>query len=306
MTTQARRGSDIPKAHAPRSVEERLYRSWEEAGYFAPRIDPQRRPFTIIMPPPNLTGELHLGHALEDTITDILIRWHRMRGDPTLWLPGIDHAAIAVHVVVEKELAREGLSRQELGRERFLGRVWESATRSRARIFDQHKRLGASADWTRERFTMDPDSQRAVRVTFRRLYDEGLIYRGERIINWCPRCQTVLSDLEVEHQEQQGHLWYVRYPLLGADGSTDEGHYITIATTRPETIVADTGVAVHPDDDRYRALVGRRALLPIIDRPLPIVADEAIDPEFGTGALKVTPGHDPVEFDIGHRHGLPP
>src|SRR3990172_7555305 len=220
MTTQARRGSDIPKAYDPRSVEERLYRSWEEAGYFAPRIDPQRRPFTIIMPPPNLTGELHVGHALEDTITDILIRWHRMRGDPTLWLPGIDHAAIAVHVVVEKELAKEGLTRQELGRERFLERVWDFVNRNRRRIFDQHKRLGASADWTRERFTMDEGSQRAVRTTFRRLYDEGLIYRGERIINWCPRCQTVLSDLEVEHHERQGQLRYVRYPLIDEEQAT--------------------------------------------------------------------------------------
>jgi len=321
MTSQGHRRNDIPKAYDPRAVEERLYRFWEERGYFTPRIDPQRRPFTIIMPPPNLTGELHLGHALEDTITDILIRWHRMQSDPTLWLPGIDHAAIAVHVVVEKELAKEGFTRQELGRERFLERVWDFVNRSRRRIFDQHKRLGASADWTRERFTMDEGSQRAVRTTFRRLYDEGLIYRGERIINWCPRCQTVLSDLEVEHQERQGHLWYVRYPLI--EEGTGTGHqepgpatpvpssqfpvprYITIATTRPETIVADTGVAVHPKDRRYRSLVGRKALLPIINRPLPIVADDAIDPEFGTGALKVTPGHDPVDFDIGQRHSLP-
>ena len=321
MTSQGRHRSDIPKAYDPRVVEEPLYRFWEERGYFTPRIDPQRRPFTIIMPPPNLTGELHLGHALEDTITDILIRWHRMQGDPTLWLPGIDHAAIAVHVVVEKELAKEGLTRQELGRERFLERVWDFVNRNRRRIFDQHKRLGASADWTRERFTMDEGSQRAVRTTFRRLYDEGLIYRGERIINWCPRCQTVLSDLEVEHQERQGHLWYVRYPLIeegagtrnqepgpATPGSGSEPlapEYVTIATTRPETIVADTGVAVHPKDGRYRSLVGRKALLPIINREIVIVADEAIDPKFGTGALKVTPGHDPVDFDIGQRHGLP-
>jgi valyl-tRNA synthetase len=321
MTTQASRSSDIPKAYDPRSVEERLYRFWEERGYFTPHVDQQRKPFTIIMPPPNLTGELHVGHALEDTITDILVRWHRMQGDPTLWLPGIDHAAIAVHVVVERELAREGLDRHQLGREKFLERVWEFVNRNRRRIFDQHKRLGASADWTRERFTMDEGSQRAVRTTFRRLYDEGLIYRGERIINWCPRCQTVLSDLEVEHQERQGHLWYVRYPLIEEEQGTrnrELGHsasvrgsgspvpqYITIATTRPETIVADTGVAVHPGDERYEQLVGRKARLPIIGRELVIVADEAIDPEFGTGALKVTPGHDPVDFDIGQRHGLP-
>jgi valyl-tRNA synthetase len=320
MTTEARRHSDMAKAYDPRAVEGRLYRFWEERGYFTPGIEPKRQPFTIIMPPPNLTGELHLGHALEDAITDILIRWHRMQGDPTLGLPGIDHAAIAVHVVVEKELAKEGLTRHEMGRDRFLERVWDFVNRNRRRIFDQHKRLGASADWTRERFTMDEGSQRAVRNTFRRLYDDGLIYRGERIINWCPRCQTVLSDLEVEHQERQGHLWYVRYPLIEEEpGTSNQGpgpatpgtgsgplapEYITIATTRPETIVADTGVAVHPGDERYEALVGRRALLPIINRPLPIVADDAIDPAFGTGALKVTPGHDPVDFDIGQRHGL--
>jgi valyl-tRNA synthetase len=314
MTNQAYHRSDIPKAYDPRAVEERLYRFWEERGHFTPRLDPQRQPFTIIMPPPNLTGELHLGHALEDTITDILIRWHRMQGDPTLWLPGIDHAAIAVHVVVEKELAKEGLTRRELGRERFLERVWDVVNRNRRRIFDQHKRLGASADWDRERFTMDEGSQRAVRTTFRKLYDEGLIYRGERIINWCPRCQTVLSDLEVEHHEQQGHLWYVRYPLIEEEpgtGNREPGRgnlapgYITIATTRPETIVADTGVAVHPKDGRYQSLLGRKVLLPILNREIVIVADDAIDPEFGTGALKVTPGHDPVDFDIGQRHGLP-
>jgi valyl-tRNA synthetase len=264
MTTQARRGSDIPKAYDSRSVEERLYRSWEESGYFAPRIDPQRRPFTIIMPPPNLTGELHVGHALEDTITDILIRWHRMQGDPTLWLPGIDHAAIAVHVVVERELAREGLDRHQLGREKFLERVWEFVNRNRRRIFDQHKRMGASADWTRERFTMDEGSQRAVRTTFRRLYDDGLIYRGANH-QLVPRCQTVLSDLEVEHHERQGQLWYVRTPHREGTGEQGTGtgprrpfpssespvpvhHH---RHDRPETIVADTGVAVHPGDERY-------------------------------------------------------
>jgi valyl-tRNA synthetase len=312
MTTQARRSSDIPKAYDPASVEGRIYRMWEDSGYFTPQIDPQRKPFTIIMPPPNLTGELHLGHALEDAITDILIRWHRMRGEPTLWLPGVDHAAIAVHVMVEQQLAQEGMTRHDVGRERFLERVWDFVRASRSRIFDQHKRLGASADWSRECFTMDPGPQRAVRTTFANLYNDGLIYRGERIINWCTRCQTVLSDLEVDHEEVQGHLWYVRYPLIEEERTGKKAsragkspQHITIATTRPETIVADTGVAVSPKDKRYRSLVGRKARLPIIGRELPIVADEAIDPEFGTGALKVTPGHDPVDFEIGERHGLP-
>ena len=298
-------GSAMPKAYDPGAVEARLYRMWEEAGYFAPTGgDRDRDAFVIIMPPPNLTGELHLGHALMDTVEDILIRWHRMLGEPALWLPGIDHAAIAVHTLVERELATEGLTRYDIGRERFLERVWEFVNRSRARIFDQHKRLAASADWSRECFTMDPGPAKAVRTTFYNLYQKGLIYRGERLINWCPRCQTALSDLEVDHREQQGHLWHVRYSLLDDAGQpTDE--QITIATTRPETIVADTGIAVHPDDERYRAIVGRKAQLPIIERELPIVGDEAIEREFGTGALKVTPGHDQLDFEIGERHGLP-
>ena len=296
--------SSLPKAYDPSSVEGRVYRMWEEGGYFAPSGDSQREPFTIIMPPPNLTGELHLGHALTDTAEDILIRWHRMRGDPTLWLPGIDHAAIAVHTLVERQLASEGLTRHDVGRERFLELVWEFVNTSRARIFAQHKRLGASADWSRERFTMDQGPALAVRTVFYNLYQRGLIYRGERMINWCPGCQTALSDLEVDHEEQQGHLWHVRYPLLDDEGKpTDES--ITIATTRPETIVADTGIAVHPEDDRYRAIVGRKAQLPILGRALPIVADDAIEPAFGTGALKVTPGHDALDFEIGQRHNLP-
>ena len=294
----------MPKAYDPGAVETRIYRMWEEGGYFAPKEDTDLDPFVIIMPPPNLTGDLHLGHALTDTVEDILIRWHRMRGQPTLWLPGIDHAAIAVHTLVERDLADEGLTRFDIGRERFLERVWTFVNRSRARIFDQHKRLGASADWSRESFTMDPGPALAVRTTFYNLYQKGLIYRGERIINWCPGCQTAISDLEVEHQEQEGHLWHVRYPLLDDEGRpTDES--ITIATTRPETIVADTGIAVHPEDERYRALVGRKAQLPIIGRELAIVADEAIEREFGSGALKVTPGHDLLDFEIGQRHKLP-
>jgi valyl-tRNA synthetase len=295
----------MPKAYDPGAVEGRLYRMWEEGGYLQPRAgETAAEPFVIIMPPPNLTGELHLGHALTDTVEDILIRWHRMQGRPTLWLPGIDHAALPVHMLVERELADEGKNRFEIGREAFLERVWQFVNRHRARIFDQHKRLGASADWSREMFTMDPGPARAVRTAFYELYRRGLIYRGERIINWCPRCMTALSDLEVEHAEHQGHLWHVRYPLLDERGEPT-GDFITIATTRPETIVADTGIAVHPEDERYRALVGRKARLPIIGRELLIVADEAIDLSFGTGALKVTPGHDQTDFEIGQRHSLP-
>jgi valyl-tRNA synthetase len=303
MTEKPATSGEMPKAYDPAAFEEKLYRFWEENGYFIPKIDPQKTPFTIIMPPPNLTGELHLGHALEDAITDIFIRWHRMRGEPTLWLPGVDHAAIAVQVMVEKQIAQEGLTRHDLGRDRFLERVWEYVRANRSRIFDQHKRLGASADWSRECFTMDPGPQRAVRTTFVNLYNDGLIYRGERIINWCPRCHTALSDLEVEHQEAQGHLWYIRYPLLD-DAGGRSGDYITIATTRPETIVADVAVAVNPADERYKLIVGRNALLPIIERVIPVIADDAVDPAFGTGALKITPGHDIVDFEVGQRHNL--
>ncbi len=305
MTAQASRSSDIPKAYDPRSVESRIYQMWEERGYFKARIDAERQPFTIIMPPPNVSGDLHLGGAMFVTLQDVLTRWHRMRGDPTLWLPGQDHAAIATQNVVERELASEGSDRHQIGREKFLERVWSWVNQYRDRIRSQIRLMGASCDWTRECFTMDPGPRKAVRTTFVSLYNDGLIYRGERIINWCPRCHTAISDLEVEHRETQGRLWYVCYPLLSADGSPEEGRYITIATTRPETIVADVGVAVHPEDERHKPLVGRKALLPIINRELVIVADEAIDPEFGAGALKVTPGHDPVDFDVGQRHGLP-
>jgi len=299
MTTR----EEMPKAYNPASVEAAIYERWEKSGAFTPKIRPDEKPYTIIMPPPNLTGELHLGHAMMDTVEDILIRWRRMQGRPTLWLPGVDHAAIAVHTLIERQLAEEGLSRHQIGREAFLERTWQFVNRNRARIFEQHKRLGISADWTRERFTMDPGPARAVRKIFVDLYERGLIYRGNRLINWCPGCRSALSDLEVDHEDVDSFLWYVRYPLLDDEGrDTDE--YVTIATTRPETIVADTAVAVHPQDSRYRALVGRRVRVPAVDRPVPVIPDEAIDPEFGTGALKVTPGHDPVDFEIGERHGL--
>jgi len=290
--------AEIPKAYDPKKVEAKWYQFWLDRGYFAPKIDPQKRPFVIIMPPPNVTGELHLGHALTATLEDIMIRWHRMRGEPTLWLPGIDHAGIAAQVVVEQALAAEGLTRHELGREQFLERMWQWMSRYGRTIAEQHKKLGASCDWARERFTMDEGPSKAVRTTFVRLYEKGLIYRGERIINWCPRCTTALSDLEVEHEEVPAHLYYVNYRLADGEG------FITVATTRPETILGDTAVAVNPEDERYEGLVGKMAILPAIGREIPIIADEAVDPSFGTGAVKVTPAHDPVDFEIGQRRGL--
>ena len=295
----AQKLSEIPKAYDPRIVETKWYQFWLEKGYFTPRIDSTKKPFVIIMPPPNVTGELHLGHALTATLEDTLIRWHRMKGDPTLWLPGIDHAGIAAQVVVEQALAEEGISRQDIGREVFLGRMWQWMKQYGRAIAEQHKRLGASCDWSRERFTMDEGPSRAVRTTFVRLYEKGLIYRGERIINWCPRCSTAISDLEVEHVEEMGHLYYVNYRLAAGDG------LITVATTRPETILGDTAVAVNPQDKRYKQIIDKRAILPAIGREIPIITDDAVDPGFGTGAVKVTPAHDPVDFEIGQQHDLP-
>jgi valyl-tRNA synthetase len=311
MTQQAdaAKPREMAKSYDPRATEDRVYRFWESRGYFKPRIDESKVPFCIIMPPPNVTGELHIGHALTDTVEDILIRWHRMLGDPTLWVPGIDHAGIATQNVVEKQLAKEGLTRHDLGRDEFEKRVWQWVGRYRPIISNQHRRLGASADWSSEVFTLDETPQRAVRTTFKKLYDDGLIYRGERMINWCPRCRTALSDLEVEHEDQPGNLWHIRYPIV--DGHDAEGRphtgdeYMVVATTRPETFVGDVAVAVNPKDDRYKDKIGRTVLLPVIQREIPIVGDEATEMEFGTGALKVTPGHDPVDFEISQRVGLP-
>ena len=303
MTTQTP-GPVLPPAYEPANVEERIYRMWEEAGYFQPRIDPNREPYCIIMPPPNVTGELHLGHGLEDAITDALVRWHRMQGDPTLWLPGEDHAGIATQNVIEKELAKEGLTRHDLGRERFIERTWEWVRKYRSRIADQHRKLGASADWTRDVFTLDPQIVKAVRTTFVNLYRDGLIYRGLRMINWCPRCETALSDLEVDYLEVASKLYYIRYPIVG-EGGMPLPDYVVVATTRPETMVGDTGVAVNPADERYEEKIGRMLLLPIIGREIPVVADEHVKMEFGTGAVKVTPGHDPNDWEIGQRHDLP-
>ncbi len=298
MTAQAR--TDIPSSYDPRQVEAKWYRFWLEKGYFTPEIDRKLKPFAIIMPPPNVTGELHLGTAFTAVIEDTMVRWHRMKGEPTLWLPGSDHAGIAGQNVVEQLLATEGLSRHDLGREKFLERMWEWMNKYRGIIVEQHRRLGASCDFTRERFTMDPGPSRAVWTTFFNLYNKGLIYRGERIINWCPRCATALSDLEVEHKELSSHLYYVRYRLEdGGDG------FITVATTRPETILGDTAVAVNPRDKRHKSLLGKKAILPAVGRAVPIITDDAVDPSFGTGAVKVTPAHDPTDFDIAQRQGLP-
>jgi valyl-tRNA synthetase len=289
----------LAKAYEPGKIEEKWYQFWLSQGYFTPRIDPDRRPFVITMPPPNVTGELHVGHALTMVLEDIMIRWHRMLGDPSLWVPGSDHAGIAIQVLVEQDLAREGLTRQGIGREKFVERAWARARRSRETVEQQHHMLGDSCDWTRDMFTLDDGPSRAVRAAFVRLYRKGLVYRGERMVNWCPRCQTALSDLEVEHHDTGGQLYYFSYPF--ADG---KGH-ITIATTRPETCYGDTAVAVNPGDERYAAAVGRMVVLPLSGREIPVIADEAVEPLFGTGALKITPSHDPTDLEIANRHDLP-
>ncbi len=289
----------MSRAYDPAAVERRIYRNWQDNGYFHAVAQPDRPPYTIIMPPPNVTGELHLGHALEKALEDALIRYRRMTGAPTLWLPGTDHAGIATQWVVERQLQDQGSSRHQVGRESFIERVWEHVEKSGGIIHEQSRRLGISADWQRHKFTLEPGPSHAVRTTFVSLYRKGLIYRHERIINRCVRCATALSDLEVDYQDVDGQLYYIRYPL-----EDDPDKAVTVATTRPETMLGDTGVAVHPDDPRYDGIRGRNAVLPIMGRAIPVVGDEAIDPEFGTGALKVTPAHDPVDFEVGQRHRL--
>jgi valyl-tRNA synthetase len=289
----------MPKAYDPAEVEERWYAFWEKKGYFHAEVNPEREPFTIVIPPPNVTGSLHLGHALNNSLQDFIVRRKRMQGYETLWLPGTDHAAIATQAVVERDLAREGKTRWEIGREAFLERVWQWVEEYGGTIIRQLKRMGCSCDWERERFTMDEGCSRAVREVFVRLYEEGLIYQGYYIVNWCPRCLTAISDIEVEHEEVEGKLWYIRYDLKDSD------EYFYVATTRPETMLGDTGVAVNPRDHRYRHLVGKTAVLPLLGRELPIIADDFVDPEFGTGLVKVTPAHDPNDFEMGRRHGLP-
>jgi len=289
---------NISTTYDPKEFEERIYKNWEEKGYFTPVIDKKKKPYTIIMPPPNITGELHLGHAFDDTLQDMLIRFKRMQGYCTLWLPGEDHASIATEVKVANELAKQGLDKKEMGREAFLEKVWEWSDEYRARIRNQVKKLGVSADFTREAFTMDENVSAAVKHVFVKLYNEGLIYQGNRITNWCTHCQTALSDAEIEYEEQAGHFWHINYPL------TDGSGVIEIATTRPETLLGDSGVAVNPNDERYKHLIGKTVMLPLVNREIPIVADDYVDLEFGTGAVKMTPAHDPNDFEVGKRHNL--
>ena len=290
---------ELPKVYEPQQVEGRIYRMWMDNDCFKATPDPDKKPFSIVMPPPNVTGQLHMGHAMDATLQDILTRFKRMQGYEALWLPGTDHAGIATQIKVEEELrTKEGLTRYDLGREKFLQRVWEWKEKYGNRIVEQQKKMGASCDWSRSRFTMDEGCSRAVRETFCELYDKGLIYKGSRIINWCPHCLTALSDAEVEYVDKPGHLWYIRYPL--ADGSGD----IVVATTRPETMMGDTGVAVNPEDEKFKHLIGKKCILPIMNREIPIVGDEYCEIGFGTGAVKMTPAHDPNDFEVGLRHNL--
>ena len=291
---------ELPKVYEPQEVEGRIYEMWEKNGCFAGHRDPDKKPFTIVMPPPNVTGQLHMGHAMDCTLQDILIRFKRMQGYAALWVPGTDHAGIATQIKVEEELRKkEGLSRHDLGREKFLERVWDWKHQYGNRIVAQQKKMGASCDWDRSRFTMDEGLSKAVRHVFVSLYKKGLIYKGSRIVNWCPHCVTALSDAEVEYQDKPGHLWHLRYPIVG-----EEGRYVIVATTRPETMLGDTGVAVNPNDERYKDLIGKKCLLPLVNREIPIVADEYVDMEFGTGCVKMTPAHDPNDFEVGLRCNL--
>ena len=291
---------ELPKVYEPQEVEGRIYEMWEKNGCFKGHRDPDKKPFTIVMPPPNVTGQLHMGHAMDSTLQDILIRFKRMEGYAALWVPGTDHAGIATQIKVEEELRKnEGLTRYDLGREKFLERVWDWKNKYGNRIVEQQKKLGASCDWSRSRFTMDEGLSKAVRHVFVSLYKKGLIYKGSRIINWCPNCVTALSDAEVEYQDKPGNFWHIRYPIQG-----EEGRYVIVATTRPETMLGDTGVAVNPNDDRYKDIVGKKCILPLVGREMPIVADEYVDMEFGTGCVKMTPAHDPNDFEVGLRQNL--
>ncbi|BCA80272.1 valine--tRNA ligase [Desulfuromonas sp. AOP6] len=290
--------ASLPKGYEPKEVEDKWYRVWEDKGYFHANEKSSKPHYSIVIPPPNVTGVLHMGHALNNTLQDILVRWKRMTGHEVLWMPGTDHAGIATQNVVEKQLASEGRDRHALGREEFVERVWQWREQSGGQIINQLKRLGASCDWERERFTMDEGLSTAVRTVFVRLHAEGLIYRDNRLINWCPRCHTALSDLEVEHEDKKGHLWHLRYPVIGTD------RYLIVATTRPETMLGDTAVAVNPEDGRYQDLIGKKVLLPLMNREIPIVADDYVDKEFGSGAVKITPAHDFNDFELGKRHDL--
>lgn len=289
---------NISTTYNPKEFEERLYNVWQEKKYFTPKVDKSKKPYTIIMPPPNITGKLHLGHALDNTLQDMLIRFKRMQGYCTLWLPGEDHASIATEVKVENELLKQGLNKKEMGREAFLEKVWKWTDEYRKKIREQLKKVGVSADFTREAFTMDENLSKAVKHVFVKLYNEGLIYQGNRITNWCPKCQTALSDAEIEYAEKEGSFWHIKYPVVDSD------EFLEIATTRPETLLGDTAVAVNPNDERYKHLVGKMLKLPLTDRKIPVVADNYVDLEFGTGAVKITPAHDPNDFQVGLRHNL--
>ena len=292
-------GKELAKTYDPKGMEERLYKMWEEKKYFHAEVDRSKKPFTIVMPPPNITGQLHMGHAFDNTMQDILIRFKRMQGYNALWQPGTDHAAIATEVKVIEHLKSQGIEKADLGREGFLEKCWDWRKEYGNRIISQLKKLGSSADWDRERFTMDPGCSKAVEEVFINLYNKGLIYKGNRIINWCPVCKTSISDAEVIHENQAGHFWHMKYEIVG-----EPGRYVEFATTRPETMLGDTAVAVNPDDDRYKDIIGKKVMLPFVNREIPIIADEYVDMEFGTGVVKITPAHDPNDFEVGKRHGL--
>ena len=290
---------ELAKAYEPKEVEDRIYDFWMKGKYFHAEVDPKKKPYTIVIPPPNITGQLHLGHAMDETLQDTLIRWRRMQGYSALWLPGTDHASIATEAKIVEAMRKEGITKEEIGREKFLERAWAWKDQYGGRIVEQLKKLGSSCDWDRLRFTMDEGCNKAVNHVFKKLYDKGLIYRGERIINWCPHCKTSISDAEVVFEEKEGSFWHLRYPL--SDGSG----YIELATTRPETMLGDTAVAVHPDDERYKALVGKTVILPLVNKEIPIIADSYVEQDFGTGVVKITPAHDPNDFEVGLRHDLP-
>ncbi|WP_024867058.1 valine--tRNA ligase [Butyrivibrio sp. FCS014] len=296
---------ELEKTYNPKDIEGRLYSKWEEKKYFHAEVDETKKPFTIVIPPPNITGKLHMGHAFDQTLQDILIRWKRMQGYNALWQPGTDHASIATEVRITNELKKQGIDKRELGREKFLEKAWEWKKEYGGTIVSQLKKLGSSCDWDRERFTMDEGCNEAVTEVFLKMHEKGYIYKGSRIVNWCPVCKTSISDAEVEYEEQAGHLWHIKYPLIEDDGSVSTTKFIEFATTRPETMLGDTAVAVNPEDDRYKDYRGKKVLLPIVNRELPIVEDSYVDMEFGTGVVKITPAHDPNDFEVGKRHNLP-
>ena len=296
---------ELAKTYDPNGIEDRLYQKWLDKKYFHAEVDHSKTPFTIVIPPPNITGQLHMGHALDNTMQDILIRYKRMQGYNALWQPGTDHASIATEVKIIQKLKEEGIDKHDLGREKFLERAWEWKKEYGGRIISQLKKLGSSCDWDRERFTMDEGCNKAVTEVFVKMHEKGYIYKGARIVNWCPVCNTSISDAEVEYQEQAGHFWHIKYPLMNEDGTPSTTEFLTFATTRPETMLGDTAVAIHPDDERYTHLHGRKVLLPIVNRVIPIVEDAYVDREFGTGVVKITPAHDPNDFEVGKRHNLP-